>query len=226
MPPTATRITTHEESHQPPALPRVERRPRATGGVGHFDRGSFARGGRRCGLRTRRSDRRIDSCGLAEVGRDDGRMGEHLARRATGHDLALVEGHQAVGDAGDQGHVVLDDQQRGVEAIAEGDEQRGQGLGLALGDAGGGLVEQDHGWSVGHDTGQVDHAPRPGGQLAHELVAERAQAGTARSARSPGSATAASVSWPAGSRNGHRAVTTSPRLDPPLERRPRWSRPP
>ena len=49
-------------------------------------------------------------------------------------------------------------------------------LGLALGDAARGLVEQDHRRPVGDDAGEVDDAARAGGQLAEELGAERAEA--------------------------------------------------
>jgi hypothetical protein len=71
---------------------------------------------------------------------------------------------------------VLDDQHRAAGALAcISLQERAERLGLALGDADGGLVEQQHLGVVGEDAGQVDDAAAAGGQLAGELVAEGAE---------------------------------------------------
>ena len=40
-----------------------------------------------------------------------------------------------------------------IGLLADAEEQRAEGLGLALGDARGGLVEEEHPWLVGEDAG-------------------------------------------------------------------------
>ena len=62
-----------------------------------------------------------------------------------------------------------------AEAVADAQEQRSERLGLPLGDPARGLVEEDHGGTVGDDARQVDDAPRAGGELAQELGVERAE---------------------------------------------------
>ena len=62
-------------------------------------------------------------------------MVEHLTRRALRDDGPLVEGDETVRDRRDESDVVLDHQQRGIEATAQAEQQRAEGLGLSSGDA-------------------------------------------------------------------------------------------
>ena len=76
--------------------------------------------------------------------RDHERVGAHVGGRAFGDDAPGFEAVHAVADRQDQRQVVLDDDERGVELGLDALDQRAERLGLALGDAGGGLVEADH----------------------------------------------------------------------------------
>ena len=76
----------------------------------------------------------------------------------TGQHPALVEGEEPVGHVGDEAHVVLDDDEAGVEGVADAEEERAERLGLALGDARRRLVEQDDRRLVGEHARQVDDA--------------------------------------------------------------------
>ena len=100
---------------------------------------------------------------------DRGRL-EDVARRPADEHGATVHGHQAIGQLGDEGDVVLDDEQGRIEPVAHGAEQPDHGLDLALGHARRGLVEEDDGGLVGDDGGQVDQAPGAGRQLADQVV--------------------------------------------------------
>ena len=71
---------------------------------------------------------------------------------------------------------MLDHDQRGPQALADPQQQRPERLGLALRDAAGGLVEEDHGRAVRDDAREVDDAARARRQLAEELGAERPEA--------------------------------------------------
>ena len=80
----------------------------------------------------------------AEVAGDDLRIVAHGHRIALGDHAARLEAVDAVADAHDERHVVLDDQHRGAELAADLHDQRTERLGLALRDAGGRLVEAQH----------------------------------------------------------------------------------
>ena len=67
---------------------------------------------------------------------------------------------------------MLDDEQAGSRLLPDPLQQGAQGLGLALGDARRGLVEEQHERIMDENHGQIDDAPRAGGQLGHELVPE------------------------------------------------------
>ena len=96
--------------------------------------------------------------------------------RALGDDPALIHRDEPVGHRRHQRHVVLDHEQRGAQTLADPQQHRAERLGLPLGDAARGLVEEDHRGPVGDDARQVDDAARAGRQLAEELGAERAEA--------------------------------------------------
>ena len=95
---------------------------------------------------------------------------------ALGDDPAELEAVDAVAHAHDERHVVLDDEHRRAELPADLDEQRAHRLGLALGDAGGRLVEAEHPGVEGQQAGQLDDAAGAGGQLGDGLVGVAAEA--------------------------------------------------
>ena len=87
-----------------------------------------------------------------------------------------LEAVDAVADRHDEGHVVLDDQQRRAELGLDPGDERTERLGLALGHAGGGLVEADDPGLEREDAGQLADAAGAGGQRADEVVGEGAEA--------------------------------------------------
>ena len=92
--------------------------------------------------------------------------------------LSIATGFEAVdavADAHDHGHVVLDDEQAGVELVADAQDQRAERFALALGDAGGRLVEAQHAGARGHQAGELDHPAGTGRQLVDEAVDEGAE---------------------------------------------------
>ena len=121
------------------------------------------------GTRNRTRPRERERVGSEEGLAHHGRL-QDVGRRAAGDHGAPVHRHEAVGQLGDEGDVVLDDQHRGVELVADVAEQPDHRLDLALGHARRGLVEEDHGGLVRDDGGQVDEPPRAGRQLADEVV--------------------------------------------------------
>ena len=66
---------------------------------------------------------------------------------------------------------MLDHHERRAHLVAETQQQWGERLDLALSDTTRGFVEQDHAGSVGHEAGEVDDAPRAGGEFADEGTA-------------------------------------------------------
>ena len=119
----------------------------------------------------------VDGGGVAaEVGGDDVRVGEHLVRGALADGCAEVHADDAVAELGDERHVVFDDDERRAGGVLELEEQLGEGLALALGDAGGGFVEEEHAGLVGHGAGDLDDAPGAGGELGGEGVAVAVEA--------------------------------------------------
>ena len=108
----------------------------------------------------------------AEVRRDDQRVVAHLVGRARSAITAPgLEAVDAVADRHHERHVVLDHEHRGVELLADAQQQRAERLGLALGDAGGRLVEAEHPGVGGEQAGELDDAPHAGRQLADEPLA-------------------------------------------------------
>ena len=67
---------------------------------------------------------------------------------------------------------MLDQDDGGVGHLVDPPQQRDEGLGLPLGDARRGLVEEQQARLGQDDGGQVDDPPRPGGQLGRAVVAE------------------------------------------------------
>ena len=76
----------------------------------------------------------------------------------------------AVGDRHDQRQVVLDDDQGRVQLLLHPLDQRPEGLGLALGDAGGRFVEADHPRRDREHRRELDDAPGAGRELGDEPV--------------------------------------------------------
>ena len=98
-------------------------------------------------------------------GLDRTSVGRPLGDHRTG-----FEAVDAVADGQDQGQVVLDDDQGGVELGLDPLDQRPEGLGLALGHAGGGLVQADDRRGGGQEGGQFDDPAGARRQLGHEAV--------------------------------------------------------
>ena len=90
-------------------------------------------------------------------------------RTVTGSPSAMtlpdLEAVDAVADAHDERHVVLDHQHRRAELAADLHDQRTERLGLALRDAGGRLVEAEHARVEGEQPGQLDDAAGAGGEV-------------------------------------------------------------
>ena len=80
-----------------------------------------------------------------------------------------------VGQAHDEGDVVLDHDEGQTEQLLDAHQQVAERLGLTLGDAGRGLVEQQHGGLEGDHARQLGDAPRARGQFGDGRIAERAQ---------------------------------------------------
>ena len=97
-------------------------------------------------------------------------FGPDLGRRPFGDHGAGFEAVDAVADGQDHGQVVLDDDQGGIEFGLHPLDQRSEGLGLALGHAGGGLVQTDDRRRGGQKGGQFDDASGAGRELGHEAV--------------------------------------------------------
>ena len=91
-------------------------------------------------------------------------------RAPVGDDTALVEGHDAVGDVAQHPEIVLHDEHRGVEPVAQLGQQRPERLGVALGHAGRRFVEEQDRRLVREHAREVDDAARPGGELVTEAV--------------------------------------------------------
>ncbi len=70
---------------------------------------------------------------------------------------------------------MFDHQHRTTGVLADPQQQRSQRLGLLLGDAAGRLVEHQHLGILREDAREVDDPAAAGGQLARELLPERAE---------------------------------------------------
>ena len=100
----------------------------------------------------------------------DVRMGEHVVCRADGDDLSTVHGDESIADLGEEREVVVDHEQGWAHVVTQSAHDRCERFDLALGDAGGGLVEQDHRRSMGHEACQVDDSPRAGREFADHVM--------------------------------------------------------
>ena len=85
-------------------------------------------------------------------------------------DGADVEGNGSIGQLAQQAHVVLDEDHRAVEAPLGFEEDRRHGLGLGLGQAGGGLVEQDDARAHGDDHRQLEEPSHPRRKIGSQLI--------------------------------------------------------
>ena len=92
-------------------------------------------------------------------------LGQALGDHPTG-----LEAVDPAADRQDQREVVLDHDQRGVELLLHPQDQRTERLGLALGHAGGRLVEADDPWRDREHGGELDDAPGPGRELGDVAV--------------------------------------------------------
>ena len=71
---------------------------------------------------------------------------------------------------------MLDEEHSGAGHLLQAPQQRDEGFGLALGDAGRGLVEQQQPGPGQEDRRQVDDAARAGGEMGGLVVTESLQA--------------------------------------------------
>jgi hypothetical protein len=76
----------------------------------------------------------------------------------------------SVADLGEERQVVVDHEQGCAHVVAQSAHDRCERFDFALGDAGGGLVEQDHRRSVSHEARQVDDSPRTGREFADHMM--------------------------------------------------------
>ena len=180
------------------------------GGTGVVER--LGSSGTPCGGTVGRGHRAGDGQGLLagpQVGGQGPRVPGHLVGRARRHHRAGLHHHHLGAQLEHQGHVVLDQHDGGVGHLVQPAQQGDERLRLALGDAGGGLVEQQQPGSGQHDRGQVDHPPGAGGQLGDAVVAEPLDPEASRSPGPPRSAWPARTGGPrasAGWRTPHRPV--------------------
>jgi hypothetical protein len=110
---------------------------------------------------------------------------------------------------------VLDDHEAGAGLVADAAHERSQLLDLALGDAGGRLVEQHDPGPVGEQAGEVDHPAGTGGQLAHEQRPVIAQPQQLDQLVDPAGDRPLAVERVGQAHGGRQRVAD---LDPPLER--------
>src|SRR5205823_11017149 len=106
----------------------------------------------------------------AEIARDHERVLADLLGRAFGDDATRLHRVHAVAQAHEQWHVVLDDEDGAVELVPDAAKKWTERLGLALGDAGGGLVEEEQLRRGRHLDGQVTDATRAGRELGRQRV--------------------------------------------------------
>ncbi len=90
--------------------------------------------------------------------------------RAVGDLGAVVEHDDMIGDLHDDGHVVLDQQDRRLVLVADHVEQRVELERLAGVEAGGGFVEAEHHRVGAHRAGDLETALRAIGQFAGGIV--------------------------------------------------------
>ena len=101
--------------------------------------------------------------GLAQICSDHLSIAANLGRPALGEDLAEVEHVHVVANTHDQAHVVIDEEHRHVEPLADRVEKVGKPFGLAGVEARGGLVEQDQLGSHRERAGNLGPALNAGG---------------------------------------------------------------
>ena len=110
-----------------------------------------------------------------KVGRQRPRVGAHHLGRAVGHHPPQLHDHHAGAELEDERDVVLDEDDGRVGDLVQAPQERDEGLGLALGDAGRGLVEQEQARLGQDDGGQVHHTARPRGELGRAVMPEALQ---------------------------------------------------
>ena len=111
--------------------------------------------------------------------------------------------------------VVLDDDQAGAGVVADPAQERGERFGLALGDAAGRFVEEDHRGPMGEQARQVDDATGAGRELTDELRRVGVQAEQLDELGHPGVDVGLAVERPRQAQRGRDRVA---HLDPPFAR--------
>ena len=149
-----------------------------------------------------------------EVRGEGARVAADLVGSARGHNLAGLHHDHLGAQLEDQGHVVLDQHDGGVGHLVQPAEERDERLGLALGDPGGGLVEEEQPRAGQHDRRQVDDPPGPGRELRGAVVRGSARGRTRSMTRS----TARRLSRSA--RRAH-GICSVDEMTPTVRRRPR-----
>ena len=108
--------------------------------------------------------------GLAQIGLDDALVGLDLGGRALGDPLAVVEHGDALADAHDDAHLVLDEQDGDAQVVAEPSDETGHLVGLGRVHAGGRLVEQQEAWAGAQGPGDLQATLVAVGHVAGEHV--------------------------------------------------------
>ncbi len=106
--------------------------------------------------------------GLAEIDRLDARIARHLVGGAVDEQRAVHQHGDAVGEGEDEIHVVLDQQHRHV--LRQRRHRLQDLVALVLGDAGGGLVEEEHVGPAGDGERDLEQALLAVRQVAGALV--------------------------------------------------------
>ena len=177
-----------ERAHRPPAVARAAR----------------ARSGRARSIMPRARRRR-----LAEVRLDDPLVVLDLLRRALRDLLAVVEHRDAVGDAHDDLHVVLDEEHGQALLLPELGDELGERRGLLRVHARGGLVEQEQ-LRLGRErAGDLEPALVAVGQVPRELRRRGPRGPRSAGARSPGRGTPSPRAGRGGSRRWSRGCRPS-----------------
>ena len=158
----------------------------------------------------------------AEIAGDHPGVVAHRGRVALGNDRPGLQAVHPVADAHDERHVVLNEEDRRVELPLHGDDERTEGLGLALRQPRRGLVEAEDLGVERQQAGQLDHPPGSGREVGDVVVPVAAQAEQVDEVADCGAVAAGSAASPAAGRARSRArpSRSSPRAPPAGSRSP------
>src|SRR6266545_1137394 len=123
--------------------------------------------------RSRLSSARADSTLRSEVRLDDGGVPLHLGRRPCRDLLPEIEHVHSVGDAHDEAHVVLDEEDRQLVVVTQPFDERAEQVDLVMAEPAGRLVQEQEPRAGDERTGELDPFLRPVRQPRRGAVAKR-----------------------------------------------------